>query len=83
MSYPMTKEEILTDLKTILSATNHTMDPSSVTMDADLFTELGLDSLTLLLMSFSIESKFGVRISPDAKFTKVSDVVDYIALHLA
>ena len=79
----MTKEDILSDLKTILSATNHTMDPSSVTMDADLFTELGLDSLTLLLMSFSIEPKFGVRISPDAKFTKVADVVDYIALHLA
>ena len=79
----MTKEDIFSELKTILSATNHTIDPSSITMDSDLFTELGLDSLTLLLMSFSIESKFAVRISPDAKFTKVSDVVDYIALHMA
>ncbi len=79
----MTKEDILTELKTILSSTNHTIDAATITPDTDLFTELGLDSLTLLLMSFSIESKFGIQMSADAKLVKVSDVVDYIALHMA
>ena len=79
----MTKEEIFESLKEIFSTVMPGKDLSDVTDGSDLFTGLGMDSLMLLLSSLAIENKFGVRITSDAKFQTVGNVIDYIAERLA
>ena len=74
----MTTQEIFNTLKEIFSTAMPQTDISAVTLDSDLFTDLGMDSLTLLLTSLAIENRFGIRISPQTRFVKVRDVVDYI-----
>ncbi|MBO6170302.1 MAG: hypothetical protein J6O51_10100 [Bacteroidales bacterium] len=74
----MTKETVFEQLKEIFSAVKPKADLSGITMESNLLTDVGVDSLSLLLMTLSIESKFNVRIASDARFDSVSDVVDYI-----
>ena len=52
----------------------------SVTMDADLFDELGADSLDAVELSLAIEEKIGVSIDQEAmvNIKTVSDIIDYI-----
>lgn len=75
----MTNEEIFSKLLEIFSTSLSHVDTSAVTMESDLFTDLGMDSLSLLLSSLAIENTFGIRIASGARFSKVRDVVDYIA----
>ena len=49
-------------------------------MDSSLAEDLGLDSLTLLLLSMSIETRFDIRIEQGVQFDRVADVVKYIAV---
>ena len=74
----MTEEQTLQALKEILQTINPKQDLDAVGPDTLLVEGLGLDSLTLLLMSISIEARFGIRIAPGTTFTRVSDVLDYI-----
>lgn len=74
----MTNREILDILKELFPTVLPHVDMSAVTLESDLFTDLGMDSLSLLLTSLAIENRFNIRITPNTKFTKVGDVVDYI-----
>ena len=58
----MTREEIMAELKQILSAVNG-IDVSDIHCDEEtnLLTGLGLNSIGMLYMVISIENKFGFR----------------------
>ncbi len=74
----MQREEIFEELKEILKLIKPTADFSSTTEDAQLVRDLGLDSLTILLLSLAIENKFGFKFDGNPKLSTVSDVLDYI-----
>lgn len=75
----MSKEEILEGLKEVLATVKPKQDISKVTMDTDMVTELGIDSLSMLLMSLAAEQKFGVEFKVMKPFSTVGEVVEYIA----
>ena len=54
------------------------MDLSNVTEESQLVRDVGLDSLTILLLSLAIENKFGFKFEGNPKFTTVAEVLDYI-----
>lgn len=74
----MTREEILEGLKVILSKIKPKIDSSTVTEQSALSTELGIDSLSMLLMSLAIEDKFKFKFDTQDMFTTVGDVINYI-----
>lgn len=75
----MQRETIFEGLKEILIQIKPSMDFSSVNEDSQLVRDLGLDSLTILLLSLAIENKYGFRFEGNPKFTTVREVLDYIA----
>ncbi|NLK40187.1 MAG: acyl carrier protein [Clostridiales bacterium] len=57
------------------------IDPSDITMDAELANDLGINSLELADLILLCEEKFGVQINDDDihKFISVGDVVNYLS----
>ena len=51
----MTPEAIYAKLEEILKTVKPKMDPARISMDASLTTDLGIDSLSMLLLSLAIE----------------------------
>ena len=78
----MQRETIYDGLKEILIQIKPSMDFSSVNEDSQLVRDLGLDSLTILLLSLAIENKYGFRFEGNPKFTTVREVLDYIDANL-
>ena len=74
----MQRVDILSELKEILKLIKPSMDLSKVTEDSQLVRDVGLDSLTILLLSLAIENKFGFKFDGNPKFTTVEEVIDYI-----
>jgi acyl carrier protein len=56
------------------------LDPETVTMDAELSSDLGLNSIELANMVMLCEEKFDITIDDDDihKFVTVGDVVEYL-----
>lgn len=79
----MTNEEILDALKEILHNIKPSIDQSAITMDSTLVFDLGIDSLSILLLSIAIETKFGFKFDQVPPFNTVRDVVEYIAAKMA
>ena len=77
----MQRETILEGLKEILHQIKPSMDLSPVNEDSQLVRDVGLDSLTILLLSLAVETKFGFKFEGTPKFTTAGEVVDYIASH--
>ena len=77
----MQRETILTGLKEILAQIKPSMDLSAVNEDSQLVRDVGLDSLTILLLSLAVENKFGFKFEGNPKFTTVGEVIDYISTH--
>ena len=73
----MQRETIFEGLKEILIQIKPSMDFSSVNEDSQLVRDLGLDSLTILLLSLAIENKFGLKFEGTPKFMTVGEVLDY------
>ena len=76
----MTQEYILNELKIIFKQINPNIDIASVTLDTKLVEDLGLDSLTILMLSFAIEKKFEIKFSGTPKFATVGEVVEDIEI---
>ena len=57
----MTRQEILDSLKEVLTLIRPSLDLSKVNEDSQLTSDLGLDSLTTLLLSLAIENKFNFK----------------------
>ena len=78
MIYAMKREDVLVEIKEILKLIKPSMDLSNVTEESQLVRDVGLDSLTILLLSLAIENKFGFKFEGNPKFTTVAEVLDYI-----
>lgn len=79
----MTRENIFNELKTIFKMVKPNIDTEALTEDTRLIEDLGLDSLTILLLSFAIEKKFEFKFDGAPKFASVGEVMDYIEKHTA
>ena len=66
------------DLKEILQLIKPSLDLSTVNEDTQLISDIGLDSLTIMLLSLAIENKFKIKFEGALKFNTVGDVIDYI-----
>ena len=60
-------------------------DEETVTMQASLKDDLGMDSLDAMEVSLQIEDAFDVKVEEEAlqTFVKVGDIVNYLESHLA
>ena len=79
----MTRENIFTELKTIFKMVKPNIDTDALNEGTRLIEDLGLDSLTILLLSFAIEKKFEFKFDGAPKFASVGEVMDYIEKHTA
>ena len=79
----MTLECILDELKIIFKQINPNLDVDSVTLDTRLVEDLGLDSITILLLSFAIEKKIEIKFGGTPKFGTVGEVAEYIEILMA
>lgn len=69
---------IFDKLKDMLLTIKPKMDQSSITEDAHLINDLGMDSLSMLLIMLAIENEFGISISGNTNFDTVSQVIEFI-----
>lgn len=67
------------DLKEILQLIKPSLDLSTVNEDTKLVSDIGLDSLTIVLLSLAIENKYKIKFEGALKFNTVGDVIDYIS----
>lgn len=74
----MQREAIFEELKGILKQIKPYIDLSKVDDNSQLVRDVGLDSLTILLLSLAIENKFSFKFEGNPKFSTVGEVVDYI-----
>ena len=74
----MTRTDILNSLKDILWQIRPSIDQSQVSEDSQLVRDLGLDSLTVMLLSLAIENKYGFRFEGAPQFKSVGEVIDHI-----
>ena len=74
----MDRKDILEDLKEILQLIKPSLDLSSVNENTQLISDIGLDSLTIMLLSLAIENKYKIKFEGALKFNTVGDVIDYI-----
>ena len=75
----MEREKIFEGLKEILKVIKPSADFSGISDDSQLVRDVGLDSLTILLLSLAIETKFGFTFDGNPKFNTVGEVMDYIS----
>ena len=57
----MTQEEVLDGLKEVLTVLRPNTDLSNVNNSTELVRDLGIDSLTMMLLSLAVEEKFKMR----------------------
>ena len=74
----MDKTTILTELKSVFKEIKKYIDTDSISENTRLVEDLGLDSLTILLLSFAIEKRFGFKFDGPVKFAIVGEVMDYV-----
>ena len=79
----MTRENIFEELKVIVKMIKPNLDADTLTLQTRLIEDLGLDSLTILLLSFAIEKKFEFKFEGTPKFASIDEVIDYIEKHSA
>jgi acyl carrier protein len=77
----MERTTIFDGLKEILTQIKPSMDLSSINEDSQLVRDVGLDSLTILLLSLAVENKFGFKFEGTPKFETVGEVIDYVSAH--
>lgn len=77
----MDQQKIFDELKEILKLIKPSADFSSINMDSQLVRDVGLDSLTILLLSLAIENKFQFKFEGTPKFNTVGEVIDYVGSH--
>ena len=69
---------IIDKLKVILHKVTPDFDVSKLTEQTDLRTDLGMDSLAMMLVSLEIEDAFSFRFEEPVDFKTVGDVVVYL-----
>ena len=80
----MTKEEVFEGLKEIIVTVKPAIDLDKVSYDSRLVTDLGIDSLSMLLLSLATEHKFNMHFDDsNPPFQTVGDVCDYVLKAIA
>ena len=83
----MENAEIYEYLLQLLKETleDDSLDESKITMETDVFGELGLNSISGLYVAMAIEDHYGIRISNEnaANLRTVGDFIAYIKEHAA
>ncbi len=75
----MERKQILDELKGIFSIIKPKSDIENITEDTNLLKDIGVDSLSMLLMALAIEEKFSFKFENLEKpFNTVGEVIDYI-----
>ena len=75
----MKREEVFEGLKEIFAGVKPKLDLGKVTMESRLVNDLGIDSLSMLLLSLAAEHKFGMQFATDTPpFETVGEVCAYI-----
>jgi len=74
----MERNTILNELKSILIKIKPSLDTDSVNSETRLVEDLGLDSLTIMLLSLAIENRFGFRFEGAPDFNTVGKVMEHI-----
>lgn len=69
---------IFDKLIAILQRVKPNADVSGVTMDTRLITDLGIDSLSMMLLAISVEDEFDMEFGDDTNFNTVKELCDYI-----
>jgi len=75
----MNRETIFNELTEILKLIKPSADFSTINEESQLVRDVGLDSLTILLLSLAIENKFGFKFDGNPKFNTVAEVIDFIS----
>jgi acyl carrier protein len=80
----MTREEIYQELQKILFD-NFEIEKDRITMDANLYSDLDLDSIDAVDLIIHVQDLLGAKIGPDEFKTArtVNDVIDVVARLLA
>lgn len=55
------------------------VDTADITKESTLFEDLGLNSLTMMLLAVSVEDEFGIKFDDAAVLNTVEDVCNYIS----
>ena len=66
----MTRQEVFDELKAIIANVKPSLDLNKVTMQSSLLEDLGVDSLSILLLSLAIENRFGFTFDGVPQFSK-------------
>ena len=75
----MTREEVFEGLKEVLSVIRPNTDLSQASLETELVRELGIDSLSMLLLSLATEEKFQMHFPEGAPApTTVGEVCDAV-----
>lgn len=74
----MTREEVLAELKEVVKVVRPALDLDTVTFDTRLVEDLGLDSLSMLLVAMALENRFGIRFDSQQQFQTVTDACDAV-----
>jgi acyl carrier protein len=79
----MTREEVFGGLREVLAVLRPHTDLTTVNYDTELVRGLGIDSLTMMLLSLAVEEKFKMRF-PDGEAMPVTvgDVCDRVLREL-
>ena len=80
----MTRQEVFDGLKEVIAVLRPATDLSEVDFDTELVRGLGIDSLTMMLLSLAVEEKFKMRF-PDGEPMPVTvgDVCENVLKALA
>ena len=69
---------VFEQLKTVIAQSVPEMDIEKVTLESSLKNDLGLDSLSIMMISILIEENFGFVFDGEIAFETVSDLCEYI-----
>ena len=74
----MTREEAFDGLKEVIAVIRPHTDLAKVTYDSELIRDLGIDSLTMLLLALASEEKFQIRFPDGMQPRTVGEVCDAV-----
>ena len=75
----MSREEVFAGLKEVLGVIRPNTDLTNVGFGTELVRELGIDSLSMMLLSLAVEEKFGMQFDPSAAVPQtVGEVCDAV-----
>ena len=78
----MNREDIKAKLKEIVKMIKPNTELGTLTDDTQLVRDLGLDSLTILLLALAIEKEYSFHFEGSPQFTTVGEVITFIEKHV-